>query len=68
MRKQRSNWQQAREVAYLLRTNLPAADLEQLWKSYIQLTEAEVASCALDAGQYRFSFEEAQMMQAQKPT
>jgi len=47
MRKQRNAWQQAREGAYLLRTNLPAADPEQLWKSYIQLTEAEAAFRAL---------------------
>ncbi|MGH2519553.1 MAG: IS1634 family transposase, partial [Chloroflexota bacterium] len=46
-RQQRSAWQQAREGAYLLRTNLPAADPEQLWKSYIQLTEAEAAFRAL---------------------
>ncbi len=38
---QRQSWQQAREGAYLLRTNLPDTDPEQLWKSYIQLTEAE---------------------------
>ena len=30
-----------------LRTNLPTTDPEQLWKSYIQLTEAEAAFCAL---------------------
>jgi transposase len=47
LRKDRSDWQQAREGAYLLRTNLPATDPEQLWKSYIQLTEAEAAFRAL---------------------
>lgn len=47
LRKQRSGWQQAREGAYLLRTNLPAAEPEQLWNSYIQLTEAEAAFRAL---------------------
>jgi transposase len=47
LRKQRSDWQQAREGAYLLRTNLPATDPEHLWKSYIQLTEAEAAFRAL---------------------
>ncbi|OQB90782.1 MAG: Transposase DDE domain protein [Verrucomicrobia bacterium ADurb.Bin122] len=43
----RQTWQRAREGAYLLRTNLPAADPETLWKSYIQLTEAEAAFRAL---------------------
>jgi len=37
----RADWQKAREGAYLLRTNLPATNPEQLWKTYIQLTEAE---------------------------
>jgi transposase len=36
-------WRQAREGAYLLRTNLKAETTEQLWKKYIQLTEAEAA-------------------------
>ncbi len=39
----RQTWQRAREGAYLLRTNLPAVDPQMLWKSYIQLTEAEAA-------------------------
>lgn len=47
LRRERSSWQQAREGAYLLRTNLPDTDPEQLWKSYIQLTEAEAAFRAL---------------------
>lgn len=47
LRSERKSWQQAREGAYLLRTNLPAGDPEQLWKSYIQLTEAETAFRAL---------------------
>ena len=47
LRPQRRAWQQAREGAYLLRTNLPPTDPEQLWKSYIQLTEAEAAFRAL---------------------
>ena len=37
----RADWQKAREGAYLLRTNLPTTNSEQLWKTYIQLTEAE---------------------------
>lgn len=44
---ERRHWQQAREGAYLLRTNLPASDPEKLWKDYIQLTEAEAAFRAL---------------------
>ena len=44
---ERQSWQQAREGAYLLRTNLPDTDPEQLWKSYIQLTEAEATFRAL---------------------
>jgi transposase len=36
-------WQQLREGAYLLRTNLQAGSAEQLWNQYIQLTEAEAA-------------------------
>ena len=46
-RPERRTWQQVREGAYLLRTNLPAADPQQLWTSYIQLTEAEAAFRAL---------------------
>src|ERR1700756_256174 len=47
MRPERRSWQQVREGAYLLRTNLASSDPEQLWKSYIQLTEAEAAFRAL---------------------
>jgi transposase len=47
MRPQRRTWQQIREGAYLLRTNLASSDPEQLWTSYIQLTEAEAAFRAL---------------------
>jgi transposase len=42
-RADRKDWQQAREGAYLLRSNLPPGKPEDLWKSYIQLTEAEAA-------------------------
>jgi transposase len=41
IREDRRAWQQAREGAYLLRTNLPPAPPDELWKAYIQLTEAE---------------------------
>jgi transposase len=43
----RQTWQQAREGAYLLRTNLPPGEPAKLWKNYIQLTEAEAAFRAL---------------------
>jgi transposase len=43
----RQTWQRAREGAYLLRTNLPPEKPENLWKDYIQLTEAEAAFRAL---------------------
>jgi transposase len=43
----RQTWQQAREGAYLLRTNLPPGEPARLWKDYIQLTEAEAAFRAL---------------------
>ena len=38
---------EAREGAYLLRTNLQGETAEELWKKYIQLTEAEAAFRAL---------------------
>jgi transposase len=43
----RRAWQEAREGAYLLRTNLPAGSPAELWTQYIQLTEAEAAFRAL---------------------
>jgi len=44
---ERRAWRQAREGAYLLRTNLTGESAEELWKKYIQLTEAEAAFRAL---------------------
>lgn len=44
---ERRAWQEAREGAYLLRTNLPAESPTLLWTQYIQLTEAEAAFRAL---------------------
>jgi len=38
---ERRTWRDAREGAYLLRTNLEADTTEELWTKYIQLTEAE---------------------------
>lgn len=46
-RPDRRAWCEAREGAYLLRTNLTEADPAQLWAQYIQLTEAEAAFRAL---------------------
>jgi transposase len=40
-------WREAREGAYLLRTNLQGRTAEDLWTQYIQLTEAEAAFRAL---------------------
>ena len=44
---ERRAWRDAREGAYLLRTNLVGESVEQLWTKYIQLTEAEAAFRAL---------------------
>ena len=43
----RRQWRDAREGAYLLRTNLAGQNAEALWTKYIQLTEAEAAFRAL---------------------
>jgi transposase len=43
----RQTWRDAREGAYLLRTNLEAETTEELWTKYIQLTEAEAVFRAL---------------------
>jgi transposase len=47
VRPERRTWQQVREGAYLLRTNLAWSAPEQLCKSYLQWTEAEAAFGAL---------------------
>jgi hypothetical protein len=39
----RKSWRDAREGAYLLRTNLQAETAEELWSKYLQLTEAETS-------------------------
>jgi transposase len=44
---ERRAWREAREGAYLLRTNLEGETAEELWTKYIQLTEAEAAFRAL---------------------
>jgi hypothetical protein len=40
---ERRTWQETREGAYLLRTNLQAESAAELWTKYMQLTEAEAA-------------------------
>jgi transposase len=47
MREDRKSWREAREGAYLLRTNLRAETAEQLWSKYMQLSEAEASFRAL---------------------
>jgi transposase len=47
IRQERRNWREAREGAYLLRTNLTADTAEELWSKYMQLTEAEASFRAL---------------------
>src|SRR5260370_4427020 len=40
---EQQQWVEAREGAYLLRTNLTADGAADLWKKYMQLTEVEAA-------------------------
>jgi transposase len=40
---EQQQWLEAREGAYLLRTNLTAGSAADLWKKYMQLTEVEAA-------------------------
>src|SRR3989442_3885464 len=40
---EQQQWREAREGAYLLRTNLTADGAADLWKKYMQLTEVEAA-------------------------
>lgn len=47
LKQDRKHWREAREGAYLLRTNLEAEAPEQLWAKYMQLTEAETSFRAL---------------------
>jgi hypothetical protein len=47
---ERRAWREAREGAYLLRTNLKADQPQELWGKYIQLTEAEAAFRILKSG------------------
>jgi hypothetical protein len=47
MKEGRKTWREAREGAYLLRTNIKAGTAEELWSKYMQLTEAEASFRAL---------------------
>jgi transposase len=47
MKDDRKTWREAREGAYLLRTNIKAGTAEELWSKYMQLTEAEASFRAL---------------------
>ncbi len=38
-----SRWAELKEGCYLLRTNVQGSDVGELWRTYIQLTEAEAA-------------------------
>ena len=44
---EQQQWLEAREGAYLLRTNLTVNGAADLWKKYMQLTEVEAAFCTL---------------------
>jgi transposase len=50
MRPERRTWQETREGAYLLRTNLQADSAAELWTKYMQLTEAEAVFRVLKSG------------------
>jgi transposase len=47
MKEDRRTWREAREGAYLLRTNVRTGTAEELWSQYMQLTEAEASFRAL---------------------
>ena len=47
IKEDRKHWREAREGAYLLRTNLAAEAADELWAKYMQLTEAEASFRAL---------------------
>jgi len=47
MKPEQKKWREAREGAYLLRTNLSAGSAAELWQKYMQLTEVEAAFRAL---------------------
>lgn len=49
---ERRMWRDLREGAYMLRTNLQADSVEELWSEYMQLTEAEAAFRTLKSELY----------------
>jgi transposase len=47
VKKDKQDWREQREGAYMLRTNIRAEKAEELWSKYMQLTEAEASFRAL---------------------
>lgn len=47
VKKDKQNWREQREGAYMLRTNIRTEKAEELWSKYMQLTEAEASFRAL---------------------
>src|SRR5271169_3833178 len=52
IKEDRKIWRGLREGAYMLRTNLQAGTVEELWSEYMQLTEAEASFRALKSELY----------------
>jgi transposase len=52
IKEDRRIWRDLREGAYMLRTNLQAGTVEELWSEYMQLTEAEASFRALKSELY----------------
>jgi len=52
IKEERRVWRDLREGAYMLRTNLQAGTVEELWSEYMQLTEAEAAFRTLQSELY----------------
>ena len=52
IKEERRIWRDLREGAYMLRTNLQAGTVEELWSEYMQLTEAEAAFRTLKSELY----------------
>jgi hypothetical protein len=47
VKKDKQDWREQREGAYMLRTNIRTEKAEELWSKYMQLTEAEASFRAL---------------------
>ena len=52
IKQERRAWRDLREGAYMLRTNLQAGTVEELWSQYMQLTEAEASFRVLKSELY----------------